>query len=316
MVVAFHAGTLGVRGSESALWDYAELNETVLGNRSFLAVLDQPGLQTNPTYLRWSRRFTVLLHRTPAELAQNLRKSGVEVLYMIKPGYYDGLVVPGVRNCIHSMFLSDEFHGDRFAYVSPWASRVMTGREESFVPHLVNRFQTDANLRGELGIPQKARVLGRHGGWDTFNIPFARKVVAEHARNHPEDHFVFLNTRPIRGTERSPNVHYLSATVDPMEKARFLATCDAMIHARDTGETFGLAVAEFAVLGKPVFTFGGSRERAHLEMLGSVGRVYHGPGDLRQALQGFSPGADVRSDYEKYSDPRCVMEIFHRRFLV
>jgi len=55
--------------------------------------------------------------------------------------------------------------------------------------------------------------------------------------------------------------------VDQGEKARFFATCDIMLHARLHGETFGLAVGEFAVLGKPVITFAGSRERAHLEML-------------------------------------------------
>ena len=157
------------------------------------------------------------------------------VLYMIKPGHYDGLVVPGVRNCVHSMFLSDEFHGDRFAYVSSWSSRVMTGRNDSFVPHLVKRFHADSNLRKKLGIPNQARVFGRHGGWETFNIPFVRKVVACHAANVPGDHFIFLNTRPIRGTESMANVHYLPATMDPREKAKFLATCDAMIHARDTG---------------------------------------------------------------------------------
>jgi hypothetical protein len=315
MMVAFHTGTLGVRGSENALGDYAELNERILGNRSVLVIPNRPGLEDNETFVRWRGRFPVLVYWNRPDLVQKLHEYGVEVLYMIKPGYYDGLVVPGVRNCIHSMFLSDEFHGDRFAYVSPWAARVMTGKEESFVPHLVVRFQSDTDLREELGIPKNSRVFGRHGGADTFNIPFARKVVAEHARNRPDDHFVFLNTQPISGTQGLANVHYLPATVDPTKKAKFLATCDAMIHARDTGETFGLAVAEFAVLGKRVFTCAGSREKAHLEMLGSAGKMYQGPDDLRAAMEEFMPRQRFDSGYESFADPKVVMQIFQRKFL-
>jgi hypothetical protein len=234
---------------------------------------------------------------------------------MTKPGPYDGFLVPGVKNCVHAQFLCDEFHGDVYAYLSPWMSRVMTGREDSFVPFFVPRLESGENLRKQLKIPKEARVFGRHGGLDTFNISFARKVVAEHAHRHPGDHFVFLNTQPIHGTERLTNVHYLPATVDSLEKARFLATCDAMIHARDTGETFGLAVAEFAVLVKPVFTFGGSKERAHLEMLGKQARVYHHRQGLQKILEDFEPGAGGRTEYQDWADPHQVMSIFRERFL-
>lgn len=315
MTVAFHSNTLGVRGSENALWDYAEGNETILGNRSMLAVPEQPGMGETPTFARWSRRFPVVVYQSRHELARKLQQQDVDVLYMIKPGTFDGLIVPDVINCVHSMFLSDEFHGDRFAYVSAWASRVMTGRENAHVPHLVPRLEGGASQRKKLGIPEGARVFGRHGGWDTFNIPFVRKVVAEHARNHPKDHFVFLNTRPIRGTERLANVHYLPATIDPGEKANFLATCDVMIHARDTGETFGLAVGEFAVLGKPVVTFGASKERAHLEMLGTLAHPYENAAELCQLLLKDLSVYSGCTQYAEHADHKKVMEIFRKVYL-
>ena len=239
----------------------------------------------------------------------------MDFLYQIKPGPYDGFVIPGVKNCIHAMFLSDEFHGDSFVYVSRWASRVMTGKEVSFVPHFAPKLESKMNLRGKLGIPTKAKVFGRHGGADTFNIPFVRKAVVEHARNYTEDHFVFLNTEPIRGSERFPNIHYLSATVDPVEKAKFLATCDAMLHARWHGETFGLAVGEFAVLGKPVITFSESRERAHLEMLGKQALLYRNVGELAGILSEFRPHKTHGTEYEIFADPKVVMELFQKKFL-
>jgi hypothetical protein len=315
VVVAFHSNTLTVRGSENALWDYAEFNETLLGHRSVLAVADRPGIDENPTFARWQSRFPTILYQSRQDLARKLRQAGAEVLYMIKPGHFDGLLVPGVKNCIHAMFLSDEFHGDRFAYVSAWASAVMTGREESFVPHFVPCLKSNRNMRDRLKIPKCARVFGRHGGTETFNIPFVHMVVGSHAKKFPGDHFVFLNTNPVRGTERLPNVHYLPATLDPNVKAEFLATCDAMIHARDTGETFGLAVGEFAVLGKPVITFGGSRERAHLAMLGPRALAYGSSGELKRILVNFTPHQAFDTGYQVYTDPEKIMEIFSNKFL-
>ena len=315
MKVAFHSRLLTERGSEGAMLDFARMNRAVLGNESILCLPDKPSHAGNPILKKWKEEFEIILYRDRNDLGRRLKREGAEVLYMTKPGLWDGFLVPGVKNCIHAQFLCDEFHGDAYAYLSPWMSRVMTGREESFVPFFVPRLESKADLRGRLGIPRKAKVFGRHGGWDTFNIPFARKTVKRHANHHPEDHFVFLNTEPIRGTEKMKNVHYLPATVDMGEKAEFLATCDAMLHARCHGETFGLAVAEFAVLGKPVITFGGSRERAHLEMLGEAGEVFGDRVSLQAKLENVHIGGQRTTNYMAWSNPAQVMGIFKEKFL-
>jgi hypothetical protein len=287
----------------------------MLGNHSVICHPAALENAENPTFAKWKDRFPLIPYRTKAELSSKLKERGVDILYQIKPGPYDGFIIPGVKNCIHSMFLSDEFHGDCFAYVSRWASRVMTGREESFVPHFVPRLEGKESLRQGLGIPIKAKVFGRHGGWDTFNIPFVQEAVVRHARQNPEDHFVFLNTESIREAENLNNIHYLPATVDPVEKAKFLNTCDAMLHARWHGETFGLAVGEFAVLGKPVITFAGSRERAHLEMLGGQSLQYRHADELIKILRDFRPHRTQGTEYERFNDPKIVMELFQKKFL-
>ena len=315
MKVAFHSRLVTERGSEAALLDYARLNRSVLGNESILCFPDRPELAANPILKKWQEEFPVLLYKTRGNLGRALQQKGVEVIYLTKPGVYDGFLVPGLKNCVHAQFLCDEFHGDVYAYLSSWVSRVMTGREDSFVPFYVPRLESTENLRKQLKISSEARVFGRHGGWDTFNIPFVRKVVADHARRYTTDHFVFLNTKPIDGTEELPNVYYLPATVDKEEKARFLATCNAMIHARDTGETFGLAVAEFAVLGKPVITFSESKERAHLEMLGNQALLYRNAGELAGILRKFRPHKTHGTEYETFADPKVVMELFQKKFL-
>lgn len=315
MVVAFHSNTLTVRGSENALWDYAEFNETLLGNRSILAVADRPGIGENPTLARWRTRFPVLVYQGRQDLGRKLRQENVEVLYLIKPGHFDGLVVPGVKNCIHAMYHTDEFHGDAFAFVSGWLSREATGREDSYVPHLLRRFESKEDFRGELGIPLRARVFGRHGGVESFNISFVRRAIVRHARRHPEDHFVFLNTLPLEGSGPLTNVHYLPATIDPALKGKFLATCDAMIHGQWHGETFGMAPGEFAVLGKPVLTFAGARVRAHLEMLGGAAVLYRNERELTELLKSFKPNRVRAEVYEKFADPGQVMDLFAQRFL-
>lgn len=315
MNLAFHSSSMSLRGSENALWDYANLNETTLGNHSLICYPAKMEDTENPTFSKWKARFPLVSYRTKVELASKLKERGVDILYQIKPGPYDGFVVPGVKNCIHSMFLSDEFHGDAFAYVSRWCSRVMTGREVSFVPHFVPKLESKENMRVELGIPSEATVFGRHGGNDTFNIPFVWQVVVEHTRKFPRDHFLFLNTRPIRGTEKLSNVHYLPSTVDPVEKAKFIATCDAMLHARWHGETFGLAVGEFAVLGKPVITFSESRERAHLEMLENQALLYRNGRQLADILKEFVPHSTRGTQYEEYGNPQAVMQMFREKFL-
>ena len=306
---------MSLRGSETALWDYANLNETILGNNSTICHPAELENAKNPTFTKWKSRFQLIPYRTKAELSSKLKERGVDILYQIKPGSFDGFVIPGLKNCIHSMFLSDEFHGDAFAYVSRWCSKVMTGGEDSFVPHFVPKLESKMNLRGKLGIPAKAKVFGRHGGADTFNIPFVRKAVLQHAQKNSDDHFVFLNTELIRGTENLKNVHYLAPTIDPEEKAQFLGTCDAMLHARWHGETFGLAVGEFAVLGKSVITFGGSREKAHLDLLGNKTLVYQNCGELEKILNSFEPRSATKNGYDEFSDSQRVMGIFAEKFL-
>jgi hypothetical protein len=315
MKVAFHSRILTERGSEGAMLDYARLNCSVLGNESVLCLPDRPEFAGNPLLRKWREEFEVIQYQDKKDLGRKLKKYRAEVLYLTKPGPFDEFLVPGLKNCVHAQFLCDEFHGDAYAYLSSWMSRVMTGQQISFVPFFVPRFASEEDLRGRLGIPKGAKVFGRHGGWDTFNIPFVRKTVVQHARKNPEDHFVFLNTESIREAEKLTNIHYLPATVDPVEKAKFLATCDALLHARWHGETFGLAVGEFAVLGKPVITFADSRERAHLEMLGNQALLYRHADELLKILRDFRPHRTQGTEYEIYADPKVVMEIFRKKYL-
>ena len=88
-----------------------------------------------------------------------------------------------------------------------------------------------------------------------------------------------------------------------------------MLHARQHGETFGLAVGEFAVLGTPVITFSESREKAHLEMLGKQALLYRNVGELAGILREFRPHKTHGTEYEIFADPKVVMQLFQKKFL-
>jgi glycosyltransferase involved in cell wall biosynthesis len=104
--------------------------------------------------------------------------------------------------------------------------------------------------------------------------------------------------------------------VDPAEKSAFLQACDGMIHARYRGETFGLAVAEFACMGKPVITWNGSPENFHLEALGDGHLRYQDALSLRRILRKFKKESIMAaSRYQEICSPAFAMERFRRYFV-
>ncbi len=296
--------------------EYAEFSQSLLGHEALFFLPRARALSAPSVVAQLEERFPVHYFNHSRELDRSVSAQKVDFLYTIKPGYFDGLVIRSARHGIHAMFYTDEFHGDAMAYVSRWMSRAATGREDYFVPHFVRKMESDEDLRDELGIPREARVFGRHGGPESFNIGFVREAVLAHARRFPQDHFVFLNTPPMgAGGDRLPNIHHLPGTPDLGRKSRFLATCNAMLHSQINGETFGLAIGEFAVLGKPVITYAHPKVRAHLEMLRGRGMLFANRRELDQILVEFQPHRISGTEYEDYMNPRLVMSYFEKIFL-
>jgi len=278
--------------------DYARGNQEMLGNESFFLMPWRDGGAEHPVVLRMEKIAPLRFYRSTDEREGILREEGADFFYCIKNGFNDGAFSRKVPTGIHAIFRESEFHGDIYAYVSPWLSDVMSYGKAPWVPHMVSLSEEDGDMRAEGGdrksvvgdlwsdlrIPKEATVFGRHGGDDSFDIPWVLEVVVETAKKNPNIWFLFCNTREFRGAAGMPNIVFLPATADPFLKKRFLNTCDAMLHGRMRGETFGLSCLEFAVLGKPVLTFGDSPEKAHLEILGEAAVAYENPQHLRELL--------------------------------
>lgn len=318
MKLAFFVRHFSERGTEVALYDYAHFNETLLGNISILigftpqtcADLSLPCIPS--VVEKFQKRFRVFLVSSFAEVDPLLRQEGVDVYYTLTSGGYESPPFGDVTACtsaVHCVFDPRFPHGDIYFAISPQLN-ARFGTSIPVVPHMVRRGTTSANLRASLGIPQDALVFGRHGGEDTFDLAIAHQAVVEVATARPDVYFLFLNTNRFCDL---PNVIHIPQTVDIEEKQAFINTCDACLHARKAGETFGLAVGEFAISEKPILSYAHGTDDAHLRILKDKVYRYSTKEDLVRLLTTFERGAmDMTSNGYKEYTPERVMDVFRQ----
>lgn len=186
----------------------------------------------------------------------------------------------------------------------------------SYVPYIVSPFPAGVgDMRGTLGIPSGACVFGTYGSPASFDLAFVQDAVQRIAERRKDVYFIFMNIN--RFCEARRNLLFLDGTHDVMRKAAFINTCDAMVYGRARGESFGLAIAEFSIMNKPVIAWNKAIDKAHLHMLGSKGLFYDNPNDLEPMLMDF-PHGSKSDDLDAYSGrfgPESVMRRFKDVFL-
>ncbi len=305
MKIAFHSNQLGIRGSEIALYDYSLYNEEILGNESII-ISDKNSDLT--TYEKFKSKFKVFLYTNFSEVENIVEKEHVDCVYYIKAGFNDGKLVRNAKNLVHAVFKHNEPHGDVYAYVSKWLSNEMSNGEIPYVPHMVNLPKHKLNYKDNFNLNNKI-VVGWYGG-NNFEIQFARQAVIDVAKKREDIVFLFMNQDPFCDLE---NVIFIEGTTDLNEKVAFINTCDFMIHARERGETFGLTIAEFSTLGKPIITYRDSPERNHIDILGDNGMYYSDYKELYNILDNLIVFSDINC-YHDYT-PEKVMNKFKEIFL-
>ena len=112
------------------------------------------------------------------------------------------------------------------------------------------------------------------------------------------------------------NIIYLNSNSDKIYKRTFINTCDALLHARVQGESFGLTCGEFAICEKPVITWGGSHDREHLIILKEKAIVYNNENDLFDILNTFTKTKyDMKNNGYTFYTPEIVMQIFKNIYI-
>lgn len=327
MKVAFHSNQLSERGTEVALYKYAKYNQEILNNESVIISSkrkDNKGLSKFSNFNLFLYDDECSDHTNNRRLVLNLEKfcekENISTLYTIKAGHNDNLVLPNIKTVVHCVFRMDQPHGQVYAGVSEYIAKKYNSN--LFVDHIVEKecHEVEENLRKILNIPEEAIVLGRHGGYDTFSLN-VYDTLLKALENRNDLYFIFLNTKQFID---HPRVIFLPLTLEEEYKAKFVNTCDAMIHARADGETFGLAIAEFSVRNKPIITWSPSSfvpgyDTAHLDLLENNAIYYSTSNDLYSILTGISKefiNHNTWGEYTKKFSPEIVMQKFKDVFLL
>ncbi len=312
--IVFKSNQLSVRGTEIAMYDYAYYNEAILGNTSIIAYQANHPLNDQSVIDKFSQKFQLVAYDDVKSLDQSIDKSKADLMYAIKAGQPDGVLSSVVPTMVHAVFPQkvSMAHGSSYAFVSDWLSKVYSNSVVPSVPHMVTLPSIDDDLRKKLGIPFEATVFGCYGGYNSFDILFAQKAVRDVIEERSNVYFLFMNIQPFY---KHPRIFFLPSSADLEYKVKFINTCDAMLHARKLGESFGLACAEFSIRNKPIFTYSKSVQRHHLDVLGHKAFLYEGYKSLHKALLDFDRIHSSTQNWDCYAEkfsPKKIMQLFDR----
>ena len=309
--VLFFDRQINERGTSVATYDYAHFNEVLLGNKSIIASYKNAPLTS---YEKFKNRFGEVHLVDNFKELENIK---CDYVYDQKWGFNDGNLISTAKVLVQCAFKAYEPHGDVYAYVSKWLAddtkQTYNLKEDLlYVPYMVNLPKVDANFK-EFFNTKDRLVIGWYGG-NNFHMPVSQQAVTNAAKNRKDILFLFMNQEAFCNEE---NVIFIDGTTDMEQKVAFINTCDAMIYARERGETFGLSIAEFSTMNKPVICHSWAPERFHIETLGNKAILYHDYDSLYDILMNIQR-SDIEGRewncYQEYT-PEKTMEQFNKVYL-
>jgi hypothetical protein len=315
--IIFYVRHFTERGTEIAVYDYAKYNEEILGNKSFIVHMSLKMDDMEDVYNKFKARFTVLEIDDMRDITRVIRLYNIDFFYTLTHGDRDIYEFDNKRiwlNCKtikHCVFTTTCKEGDYYFSISNYLN-YKNGTVIPVIPHIVEQpIDTKSTLREQLGLPTNAIVIGRYGGFNEFNIKETHDAIYEYLTSptvDPNVYFLFMNTRQFAHHNR---IIYLNKNIDFDYKERFVNTCDAMIHARIEGETFGLSIAEFSIRNKPVITCP-TGDMEHTNILGDKAIIYTTKDNLITIFNNIWYVIRSRTDWNAYSyySPTNIMEMF------
>lgn len=320
LTVGFITNQLSIRGTETVLWGYAHYNEIFLGNKSIIFVKNRKDRQIDACHVNdnteeaaewFTSRFDV--HYIPeSELEDKMVELKVDVSFIELAGVDRDWVprrIPSVLHCVFQPLLKGS--------VSTGISECVSRGIIPVLPNIMPMENTADDMREELNIPKDAIVFGRYGGYHQITIHYAKDAVRHISAKHPNIYFLFMNTCPFM--EPTQNVIFLDGTRDLYKKRRFINTCDAMLHAREDGETFGAAVGEFAQCNKNIITCRHQIDRnedEHIRILGNQCITYDNYEHLVDILENYPKyKKDMSNNGYHYYTPEKLVPLFEKFIL-
>jgi len=284
MKLLFETAVLCYRGSTVAVTDYARYMREILGHESIIcydwARPYHADGGTEPEVVEaLQKEFQVIGYDSLSDLQGIVDREKVDFALV---GSHVNL-----DNCRYGHLEAFQIYnpyGDAYAYISKWLADTMNARHGSnfpYVPHIVQLPEPNGDFKQMMDINPAHTVIGRLGGLFTFNLPFVKQAIVDLLEQRNDFTFVFAGTEPWIKHDR---VKFIREFHNLQAKANFINTCDAMIHARSNGESFGLAVGEFLSLNKPVLVWEGGEDQNHVAMMKDSGLIYNASNVLEKML--------------------------------
>lgn len=311
--IGFYDNRLSERGTTIALYSYANYAEKYFNCESIIFHNKYNHFNDIQVIEKFNNRFKVYSTENFDEINKIILEKNIKYFYNTCGGKsIDTILVKNSINLIHAVFNIEPF-GDN-AGVSDYLIKKSNYKYVESVPHMVDLPQHNDDLRRELNIPINYFVIGRYGGFEQFDIEIAHQAIIEIVKNNNNLFFIFVNTRHFYD---HPRIMYLNKIIDPYLKVKFINTCDCMIHARSDGETFGLAIAEFSTLNKPIITCKSYIDNCHIDILGDNAIIYNSKESLLNILNNIETIRNSKTDWNMYKEytPLNVMKKFHKVFL-
>lgn len=318
LLIAFYVAHFDYRGTGDAIYNYAHYNETLLGNRSIIVVHDPeytPWLSDAKVKDKFVQRFNIVYFKNKVDLTLQLKELNADALYYLSSGEDKDFVADNfprkISLLVHCVFNMSAPHGKVYAGISEWIAKKYN--QKLYVPHMITVENDNNDFRNELGIPNDALVFGRIGGKESFNIKFAYEAIIKVLNTRDDIYFIFA---PVtKEVIIHPRVIYTDVITDALTKRRFINTCDAMIHARYEGESFGIAVLEFSKCNRPVIMYPGI-DKQHIMNLKKA-FVYKNQTELEEYLINFEKHYNPDENYDETEQfsPEVVMQRFKEVFL-
>ena len=320
MNIGFFIRHFTERGTETATYDYARYNEELLGNKSYIICFTEQKQKeinfpsTRVSYSKFKNRFEILEINDISEMKEIISNKCLTHFYTLTHGgediynFNNKNIWNNCKTIKHCVFNTTHNESDCYICIEDYLNKHYNTKV-SVVPHIIHfSNNNNENLREKLNIPQSAIVLGRHGGSNTFNIKYVYDCIKETIICNKNIYFLFLNTDKFYEHE---HIIYLEKTTNDIEKQKFINTCDAMIHARLDGETFGISIGEFSIKNKPIITTNNGHF-AHVNIMKNKAILYNNKEELIDIFNNIETIINSRTDWNVYKDysPEKVMKQF------
>jgi hypothetical protein len=304
MKVAFFNHQLCIRGSTLSLYNYADQNEKILNNESIVVYMTDPENlpNTDSTVLeKFNKRFKTKGFNNWPDLDEYLREERVDVIFKSCGGWNDGKISKYAKTCVQAIFDIYEPHGDVYSYLHEYMSKKMSNGVSPVV-HAICDYLPEPNecLKTRYNIPNDAKVFGRIGAHNCFNVGCAKEAIIDIVNSNKNIWFIFLGTDEFY---QHPKIIYLPKSHDLQEKSNFINACDAMLHARIDGEVFSLSISEFLWFDKPIITYYIGNQTGHFEILKDKAIIYYDKESLISILTNFN-----KENYSKNLYKNIIIE--------